>query len=138
MKRKQIAIKMMGFWMVFVIVAMVMAWHAAPAFAGFTPTAPPPSATISGPTATISGPTATISGPTATISGPTATVSAPTATPRVTSVPENQTPEMPVTGGQMGGLSDDGIIAVFMGGGMFILLVIIGLVIRQSSRTKAE
>ena len=124
MKRKQIAIKMMGFWMVFVIVAMVMAWHAAPAFAGFTPTAPPPSATISGPTATISGPTAT--------------VSAPTATPRVTSVPENQTPEMPVTGGQMGGLSDDGIIAVFMGGGMFILLVIIGLVIRQSSRTKTE
>ena len=108
---------MMGFWMVFVIVAMVMAWHAAPAFAGFTPTAPPP---------------------TATISGPTATVSAPTATPRVTSVPENQTPEMPVTGGQMGGLSDDGIIAVFMGGGMFILLVIIGLVIRQSSKTKAE
>ena len=131
MKRKQIAIKMMGFWMVFVVVAMVMAWRAAPAFAGFTPTAPPPSATISGPTATISGPTATIS-------GPTATVSAPTATPRVTSVPENQTPEMPVTGGQMGGLSDDGIIAVFMGGGMFILLVIIGLVIRQSSRTKAE
>jgi hypothetical protein len=45
---------------------------------------------------------------------------------------------LPVTGGQVSGLSNSGIFAVLLAGVMALLLVAISLVIRQSPRTKTE
>ena len=151
---KRIAIKTMGIWILFVVVA-TMAWQVAPALAGFTPTPEPPTATFTAgpplPTATATaGPgTATVTvGPgTATVTvGPgtaTPTAGLSTATPTLATAqptrttPEN-TPEMPTTGGQVSGLSSSGIGVVLLLGMMALLIVAIGLVARQVTKTKTK
>ena len=160
---KRIAIKTMGIWILFVVVA-TMAWQVAPALAGFTPTPEPPTATFTAepPTATFTAgpplPTATATaGPgtaTATVGPGTATVTVgpgtatptaglSTATPTLATAqptrttPEN-TPEMPTTGGQVSGLSSSGIGVVLLLGMMALLIVAIGLVARQVTKTKTK
>ena len=137
---KRIAKKAMGVWILFVVL-VTMAWQVAPALAGFTPTPELPTATFTaGPPLPTATATAGLPTATATAGLPTATADSSTATATVhptRTTPEN-TPEMPVTGGQVSGLSSSGIGVVLLLGMMALLIVAIGLVARQVTKTKTK
>ena len=150
---KRIAIKILGVWTLLVVL-VTMAWQVSPALAGFTPTptvelptatstatatAVPPTATATSTAAVVATATATS---TATAGLPTATAGLPTTTATAAptqptqSTPEN-TPEMPVTGGQASGLSN-GMGTVLLLGAMALLILVTILVTYQVDKTKTK
>ncbi len=143
---KRIAIKILGVWTLLVVL-VTMAWQVSPALAGFTPTPTVelPTATSTA-TATAVPPTATATSTAAVVATATATSTATAGLPTTTataaptqptqSTPEN-TPEMPVTGGQASGLSN-GMGTVLLLGAMALLILVTILVTYQVDKTKTK
>ncbi len=153
---KRIATIVLSILVLFAVV-IALARQVTPAMAGFTPvptdtSAPPvptdtPDVPVPTDTPDVPVPTDTPPIPVPTDTPPQSTPpggstpTRPASTPPTRNTPPSPpeiTPEMPVTGGDMGGLGNSGIFGVLLPGMIALLLVAISLVIRQSARTKTK